>query len=153
MTTAEELMKFILFDRADLVGAALLTLLELAGNGGVLVHCRVGKDRTGVVAALLLSNAGVQPEVIADDHALSRQYLEPLFATWAQRSPDDGARALAATRKFIPTRESMLHLLATVTSRHGGVPNYLREIGLAGDEIAALRLVLLGDAASRIAAA
>ena len=38
---------------------------------GVLVHCSAGRDRTGMISALLLGNAGVSPAAIADDYAQS----------------------------------------------------------------------------------
>ncbi|MBK8023774.1 MAG: tyrosine-protein phosphatase [Chloroflexi bacterium] len=41
----------------------------------VLVHCAVGKDRTGVIIALLLDLAGVTDALIAEDYALSMVYL------------------------------------------------------------------------------
>ena len=46
-----------------------------APDGGVIVHCNVGKDRTGVVVALLLGLAGVPTETIVDDYAVSAGYL------------------------------------------------------------------------------
>ncbi|KAG6008045.1 hypothetical protein E4U21_005058 [Claviceps maximensis] len=46
----------------------------------ILIHCTLGKDRTGIVFALLLSLAGVSDEVIAADYALSEQGLEPARA-------------------------------------------------------------------------
>lgn len=38
---------------------------------GVLVHCSAGRDRTGLISALLLGNAGVWPEAVAEDYAMS----------------------------------------------------------------------------------
>lgn len=42
-----------------------------AAPAGVLVHCSAGRDRTGMISALLLSNAGVDPMDVADDYAQS----------------------------------------------------------------------------------
>jgi hypothetical protein len=42
-----------------------------------LIHCSLGKDRTGVVFALLLSLAGVPREVVAAEYNLSEEALEP----------------------------------------------------------------------------
>ncbi len=50
----------------------LATLTAIAAaRPGVLVHCSAGRDRTGLVSALLLANAGVAPEAVADDYAAS----------------------------------------------------------------------------------
>ncbi|MFC7406693.1 tyrosine-protein phosphatase [Georgenia alba] len=53
----------------DLVRAALEAVAD--ARPGVLVHCRAGRDRTGMMAALLLANAGVPPEIVAEDYAAS----------------------------------------------------------------------------------
>ncbi|WP_456819772.1 tyrosine-protein phosphatase [Cellulomonas sp. URHB0016] len=53
----------------DLLRGALLALGD--AEPGVLVHCSAGRDRTGMVVALLLAHAGVPPEVVADDWAQS----------------------------------------------------------------------------------
>ena len=45
---------------------------------GILIHCRAGRDRTGLVSALLLGNAGVPPADIADDYALSVRAMSGL---------------------------------------------------------------------------
>jgi protein-tyrosine phosphatase len=153
MDRSEELMRFLLFRRSEFIAEALLNLLDLSAEGGVLIHCRAGKDRTGALAALLLGNAGVEPQVIAADHALSADNLEPLFVRWARIARNEEERALASMRKFAPTRESMLLTLAEVTARHGGVPQYLRRIGLTADEVAALRLLLVAAPHSDRAAA
>jgi protein-tyrosine phosphatase len=144
MHESEDLMRFMLFKRAELIGEALLNLLDLSVTGGVLVHCRAGKDRTGIVTALLLSNAGAGVQAVADEHARSRLNLEPLFAYWASRAQTEEERTLVSMRKFVPTRESMLATLAEIAARHVGVPQYLRDIGLTADEVAALRLLLVG---------
>ena len=60
-------------------GAAVGVIAD-AEEGGVLVHCHAGKDRTGLVVALLLAVAGVAPEVIAADYALSEPNLAPSLA-------------------------------------------------------------------------
>jgi protein-tyrosine phosphatase len=53
----------------DLVGNALRAIAS--ASPGVLVHCSAGRDRTGMITALLLGNAGVPPAVVADDYAQS----------------------------------------------------------------------------------
>jgi protein-tyrosine phosphatase len=42
-----------------------------AAKSGVLVHCSAGRDRTGMISALLLGNAGVAPQSVVDDYAES----------------------------------------------------------------------------------
>ncbi|MGL3807939.1 tyrosine-protein phosphatase [Paeniglutamicibacter sp. R2-26] len=52
-----------------LVRAALEAIAS--AEPGVLVHCSAGRDRTGMVSALLLGNAGVDPAAVALDYAAS----------------------------------------------------------------------------------
>ncbi len=144
LTRGEELMEFMLVERAPMIGRSLRTLLELSGAGAVLVHCRAGKDRTGLLAALLLSNAGVGNDVIATDHARSQANLEPLFTHWAGAARTEEERALVTARKFEATPESMLVTLRHFERRHSsGVPGYLRHTGLTAGEIVSLRRLLL----------
>ena len=64
-----------------------------AAPANVLFHCTAGKDRTGMVAALLLSLAGVPRSDIVHDYAISARYLEPMMrispqmATMARQNP------------------------------------------------------------------
>jgi protein tyrosine/serine phosphatase len=51
----------------------VLDAVEGAPPGGVLFHCVGGRDRTGLVAIVLLAIAGVAPELIADDYALAAE--------------------------------------------------------------------------------
>ncbi|WP_246059944.1 tyrosine-protein phosphatase [Herbidospora galbida] len=63
---------------AQCVAAA--TAVARAPEGGVLVHCGLGRDRTGLVVMLLLSLVGVTPEAIATDYEESTARLVPLYA-------------------------------------------------------------------------
>ena len=142
LQTAEQLFAYMVLDRSAGLAAALRALLRLSGRGGVLIHCRAGKDRTGVLAALLLANAGVSTEVIATDHARTRENIEPLYAYWTEQARDEAERALVSRRRFEATADSIRHMLGLIEERHGGVADYLGAIGLQPAEIEALRLIL-----------
>jgi len=51
--------------------AAVMKAIARAAPGGVAIHCGIGRDRTGLIAILLLALAGVGREAIAADYALS----------------------------------------------------------------------------------
>ncbi|WP_432536208.1 tyrosine-protein phosphatase [Kineococcus arenarius] len=72
--------------------AAAVAAVADAPAGGVLVHCGRGCDRTGLVSALLLTLAGVEPHVVAGDYALSASCLRPRFPHY----PEHLERVLAA---------------------------------------------------------
>lgn len=73
--------------------AAVAAAVGAAPPGGVVIHCGVGRDRTGMVAMLLLGLAGVAPDAIAADYVLSEARLAPLFAG---RGEEDQGSTIAA---------------------------------------------------------
>src|SRR5580692_1515451 len=66
-----------LAERADSVLAALRMIAYR--EGATLVHCTAGKDRTGTVVALALSDAGVKREAIVADYAASADHFDELM--------------------------------------------------------------------------
>jgi protein tyrosine/serine phosphatase len=72
--------------------AEAVVAVARAEPGAVLVHCQVGRDRTGLVCALLLSLAGVPAEEVAADYALSAERLRPLYDRLLSEAADDDAR-------------------------------------------------------------
>jgi protein tyrosine/serine phosphatase len=72
--------------------AAAATTIARAPAGGVLVHCAVGRDRTGLLTALLLSLVGVPADAIAADYAASSVRLAPLIALFAERAAEAAER-------------------------------------------------------------
>jgi protein-tyrosine phosphatase len=123
--------------------AAILQGIAEAPPGGVLVHCAAGKDRTGVVVALLLSVAGVDRDAIAEDYALSIWWNEGVRDEDEIATGPDAAERLRDRRIFYPRRENMIAMLAELDRRHGGVDRYLSAIGVGADvrERLAARLV------------
>lgn len=112
-----------------------------------LFHCTAGKDRTGLMAMLLLSVAGVDRELILDDFELSNTYragprmaaLAPLFA---ERGLDveDFRPALGAPRP------AMVKTLAWLDEHHGGPIGYLRSAaGLSDSDLDAIAQLLIDE--------
>jgi protein-tyrosine phosphatase len=116
--------------------AAVAAIAEAPGT--VVFHCHAGKDRTGIVAALLLRLAGVPIDVIAEDYALSGVRLEPRHEEWLASAEDDAERARIARITATP-RESMIAVLETLDERYGSIEQYLREGGLSIDQIETAR--------------
>lgn len=79
---------FEAMDRLTCVGRAMRILA--AAPGGVLFHCTAGKDRTGILAMLLLSLAGVAREDILADYQISETYLAEIIQLIQLRVPDLG---------------------------------------------------------------
>lgn len=113
------------------------------GDHAVMFHCAAGKDRTGMLAALLLSTLGVADNTIIADYELSERSLAPLTA-WA----DVNDAVLAGELALIPLTAwspapSMKGFLTIIRERHGSLDGYLRDAGVDGDVLEALRGRLL----------
>jgi protein-tyrosine phosphatase len=122
--------------------ATAVALVADAPEGGVLVHCEGGKDRTGLVSALLLRLAGVSPPDVAADYALSELYLAPRHERWLADAKDEAERAWV--RKIAATpAEVMLAVLEDLERRHGTVAGYLRAAGARDGVLARARARLL----------
>jgi protein-tyrosine phosphatase len=111
--TWEAFYRLVVDDRAAQIARAVGSVAD-ARAGGVLVHCHAGKDRTGIVCALMLSLAGVPDGAIADDFAASGEALRPVLA-----DADDAD---------VPP-ELILRVLGRVRGRHGTVRGYLLDTG------------------------
>ncbi|WP_200947532.1 tyrosine-protein phosphatase [Microbacterium sp. Root166] len=114
----------------------------------VLVHCTVGKDRTGVTVALALAGAGVEIEAVVADYARTEGLLPPehnrrIVGYLRSQHPEAVHLEDLATRSPAPVMRALLQRL---TERYGSTAGYLRAHGLGDDEIDELRRVLLRDA-------
>jgi protein-tyrosine phosphatase len=124
------------------VGGAVAAVADTPAGDGVVIHCFAGKDRTGIVSALLLSLAGVPDELIAADYAASDPGVEVLSAPWFASARDD--RELQLRRRVVisPTA-TMLEVLAWVNESAGGPAEYLRSAGVSDAQLAAVRARLV----------
>jgi len=122
-------------------GDALRTIAR-AGPGGVLVHCQVGRDRTGLVSGLLLALVGVPDEAIAADFSLSAERLEPLYRRLIRDEQEPRVRE-RLSRENVSEAASMLTVLAALD-----LPAYLEAAGLTEAETSALRERLVGESAA-----
>ncbi|GHC85094.1 protein-tyrosine-phosphatase [Nocardiopsis terrae] len=118
--------------------AAVITALARSGTGGVLFHCGAGRDRTGLVALLLLALAEVEADAIAEDYALSTAALGPLFAAMGQEDQGPVVESLLADRG-LTVRGSVLDVLGDLDARAR-----LLEAGAAEEDLARVRDRLLG---------
>lgn len=112
-----------------------------------ILHCTAGKDRTGVICALILSFCGVEDEIIASEYNMTEQGLGDWMDTLVKavlkynKGDETRARKMAGARK-----ESMLGALKMITSDYGGAEGYFKDkLGLSSDDIAALKKTLVVD--------
>ena len=119
------------------VAAALRAVAE-APQGAVAVHCLGGKDRTGIITALLLSLAGVDRDAIGADYALSEERLRPRHEQWLAEAQTDEERELVRRISDTPA-EAIVWVLEELDDRYGSVEGYLRSAGLTDEELGRLR--------------
>ena len=115
-----------------------------ANAGGVLFHCSVGKDRTGVAAALLLELAGVPDDRIVADYARSAPELAPVLEERAASFQKRGISPHIGRLMMDAPPEAMEATLAFLRGRWGSAAGYLGAIGLDAATVAAVRARLLG---------
>ena len=132
-----------LVDGADNVLAALRALAA-GGPGAAVVHCAAGKDRTGVVVALALAVAGVEPEAIIADYAQTAEVIDALVAKLAASPTYTDDMTNRDVASHTPRAESMRRVLELLDERWGGPVGWLEQHGFGADEQAALRARLRG---------
>lgn len=127
-------------------GARLTEAVRILTAGEpALVHCTVGKDRTGVTVALALAAIEADRDAIVADYALTESQLpaernRSITAYLRARHPDAVHAVALATRSPAPV---MRNLLSVIDSRWGSAAGYLRSHGLTAGELDDLRASLV----------
>jgi protein tyrosine/serine phosphatase len=117
-------------------GAAFAAVAD--ADGTVVVHCFAGKDRTGLVAAVLLRLAGVDHATIGADYALTAENLRSSWEVWLREAVDDEERAKREKLQHTPA-EAMTRVVQEIERRYGDVASYLRAAGLTDEQVDRLR--------------
>jgi protein-tyrosine phosphatase len=123
-------------NRPEEVVGALRSIVT--APGAAIVHCAAGKDRTGVVIALALTIAGVEPEVIVADYVATNDRIEAIIERLT-RTKMYGNVSTTPVRAHEVRAETMRALLEQLDARYGGLPKWLADNGFAADEVAQLR--------------
>lgn len=114
-----------------------------ASEGGLIFHCAVGKDRTGVAAALLLDLAGVPGDVIVEDYAHSARLLLPMLPTWKEGMAKRGLDVSKAEELMASHPADMADLLEHLGATWGSAAGYFANIGVNAGTLGAVRERLL----------
>ncbi|MFC4950005.1 tyrosine-protein phosphatase [Pseudonocardia sp. GCM10023141] len=120
--------------------AAIVADLARPGALPALVHCAAGKDRTGVVIALVLSAIGVTDDVVTADYALTSNYLTAGF--FAALPAESGAVDPVNASLHNARPESMAAMLHVLAVEFGGARAYLARHGVPVEAIDHLRTAL-----------
>ena len=94
----------------------------LADNEGILYFCNAGKDRTGVITALILKLLGVNDEDIINDYMITKELMSEILNKYAEHNDD-------IINIITPQRYYMEEFLEKFTEKYKGIENYLTLIG------------------------
>ena len=107
-------------------------------------HCAAGKDRTGVLAALLLSSLGVDDAHICADYGLTQDAMRRSIAWSKVHRPELAERYATIPKAYLAADPRAMQIILTeLAQQHGSVRNYVREIGVADSTVEALGNLLL----------
>ncbi len=107
-------------------------------------HCAAGKDRTGVLAALLLSSLGVEDAHICADYGLTQDAMRRSIAWSKVHRPELAERYASIPKAYLAADPRAMQIILTeLAQQHGSVRNYVREIGVADATVEALGNLLL----------
>lgn len=128
---------------ADSIVAALRIISD-PENRPVVVHCTAGKDRTGIVIAMLLALLGVEDDEIAADYHVTSKNMGPVIER-IRSAPVFRENGLAAAPDWIFAADpaTMLAFLARLRADYGGAQEWALAKGLDPDELARLRATML----------
>jgi protein-tyrosine phosphatase len=123
-------------------------VMDYLANGpgdALLYHCTAGKDRTGVISALLLDTAGVPHDVIVNDYSMTAECLAPMIDEIRQKHL--GSMTQEQSEKFERfmgcASENMVIMLEHLYNRYESAEKYLLAIGLTEAQIDTLKRKLL----------
>ncbi|MFD2853921.1 tyrosine-protein phosphatase [Seohaeicola zhoushanensis] len=123
----------------------ILSAMAEAREGTILFNCTAGKDRTGIVSALLLGIAGVGRDDILADYALSADLISDLVAEFLALSRQRGGDTVAYARMLKSPARTMDRALDSIEAEHGSVRGYLADAGLEAEKIDSLNARITGQ--------
>ncbi len=106
-------------------------------ESGVLFHCSAGKDRTGVVAAVILLICGAEREAIVENYVISREYNRPNLEAFLSAHPEVDRDIVLANPK------SMNRFIELFTERFGTAERYFEALGLPAEYAGLIRKKLM----------
>ncbi len=118
--------------------AAAIRAVADAPEGGVVIHCAGGKDRTGLLTAFLLHLAGVSDDDIAADYAVSEERLRPRHDEWIAEAENDEERERLKRISATPA-DAMHGVLDELERRYGGVEGFVKAGGATDEDLCRAR--------------
>ena len=127
-TTRQGIYRRMLAGNRPAIGAAIREMAAAPAGRPIVAHCAGGKDRTGLIVALLLDVAGVPRDRIVADWVASEEGLGVPAMLAAFDGTDDERRALELAWTTPP--ETMVETFDWLDSEFGGSRQFLRACGV-----------------------
>ena len=143
--TADGAVEFLVWAYHDMLTtgadrfAQAISILSLPEATPAVFHCAGGKDRTGILAALILGGLGVDDEAICADYGLTTIGMQRMRA-WLEVNSPEGFALMneRPAMMFASDPAAIARLLAELRATHGSIPGYLLSIGVGGAVLAEL---------------
>lgn len=139
----EQRYRQILKDAAPHIAFVVETVSDRK-NLPLVFHCAVGKDRTGVVAMIILGALGVNKDTIVTDYALTALAVKRMLLWLDEISPDMAHYVRSLPRNLMSSEpQTMSNVIDWLLHTYGSFNSYLRFIGVKQESIDALKAALL----------
>ncbi len=120
-----------------------LTLVAEPANLPLVFHCAAGKDRTGVLAALVLDIVGVDPDLIVADYVITADRMELILGRYRDDPAVAERMATVPAYRFEVQAQSMQRFLEGLHDRFGGGGAWAVAAGVAPESVDRLQDLLL----------
>lgn len=133
-------------------GAYKTILLHIANEPDkpLVVHCTAGKDRTGVICALLLSLCGVDDETVAKEYELTEQGLSsmvPMIMAHLKDHPALKGNQEGVMNMLSAKKVNMLYTLEMIREKYGGPEGYMiSQCGISKEDVENIRKNMIREA-------
>ena len=113
----------------------IFSAISEADPGLILFNCTAGKDRTGIISALLLGLVEVPLVDIIKNYTDSELFISELVEEFLERSRQRGGNTESYARMLRCPAETMASALASISVSHKNIYTYLTTIGLSQEQL------------------
>ena len=140
-----ELYARMLSDSAGRIAEALAAIASEAAEHPTVFHCTAGKDRTGIVAALVLALLGVSNDDIVADYALTQDVMPAMIERFPRRAlrSSGGTRFPSAVMRA--EADTMRETLVVLTEEYGSATGWAEKAPVDPAVLTQLRTALLTE--------
>jgi protein tyrosine/serine phosphatase len=143
--TLDQIYAFMLEEYASRF-AAVLEVIADAEQQPVVFHCAAGKDRTGLVSALVLALCDVPDASIVTDFAFTESRMPTIVARHTAHAEATETHAEVAGQQYGAQAATMSIVLDALRAEHGSVEAYVLQAGLPASAVTGLRESLITPA-------